>query len=174
MGYEDFLTQFERICADLQRQGRAKSFAFIFYNMGNSAIRTALRDHHGYRVLHELTGDEIALFYLHDGAFDAHWNQFNQKFMETLGIEEQATLPCLVFFRVHCGTIEDVSIYQIDDKSADPVLIISELEQYVNEAMRWMKAEGDASALIPAAKIIAPLGTLIKVGELLSKLRFAI
>ena len=173
MGYNEFVTQFEAICQEHLQEERAQAFAFLFYDMANGMVRRALREGNGFRLLHEKTGRDITLFYLHDQAVDAHWRSFNQRFMSTLGIEDQAKPPCMVFFRVHAGNIEDVSIYRIDEKSTDPILIVAELEQYVDDAIKQLKAEGDVSALTDVGKLIAPIGSLIKVGEFLLKLRVA-
>lgn len=173
MGYKDFVGQFEAICQEHLQEGRAQAFAFLFYDMTNGMVRRALREGHGFRLLHEKTDRDVTLFYLHDQAIDAHWRNFNQRFMATLGIEDQAKPPCMVFFRVHAGNIEDVSIYRIDEGSTDPILIVAELEQYVDDAIKRLKTEGDVSALTVLGKLIAPIGTLIKVGEFLLKLRGA-
>jgi hypothetical protein len=68
-----------------------------------------------------------------------------------LGIEDQATPPCVVFFRVKNGAVEDVEIAQLE--SADLVHGFHELygaiQQYLSEnpaastepsrAIRWLK-----------------------------------
>jgi len=173
MGYEEFVKRFEAICQEHLRDGRAKAFAFVFYDMTNGVVRKALREADGFRLLHDKTGRDITLFYLHDLALDAHWRKFNKTFMETLGVDDQAEPPCMVFFRVHKDNIEDVSIYRIDEKTADPVLIVAELEQYVGDAIKRTNAEGDVSALSALGKLIAPIGTLVKLGGFLLKLKGA-
>lgn len=50
-------------------------------------------------------------------------------------------------------------------------LIVAELQQYVDDAIKQLNAEGDVSVLIDVGKLIAPIGTMIKVGELLLGLR---
>jgi hypothetical protein len=76
---------------------------------------------------------------------------FNAHFFSALGIEGQATLPCVVFFRVRKGAIEDVEIAQLE--SADLVHGFHELygaiQQYLSaspaastessRAIRWLK-----------------------------------
>lgn len=93
--------------------------------------------------------------------------------MNALGVEGQTAPPCIVFFRVHGEDIEDVSIYRIDDQTTDPVLVAAELEQYVNDAIKRLNAEGDVSALSSLGRLIAPIGALAKVGEFLLKLKGA-
>lgn len=42
----------------------------------------------------------------------SQWRNFNKKLAEDLRGEDQAVLPCIVFFRVHAENIEDVLIYR--------------------------------------------------------------
>ena len=128
---------------------------------------------HGFRLLHEKTGKNITLFYLHDRAIEANWRSFNKTFMEALGVGDQAVPPCMVFFRVHGEDIEDVAIYRIDEQATDPVLVAAELEQYVEDAIKRLNAEGDVSALSALGKLIAPIGALAKLGEFMLKLKGA-
>lgn len=171
MGYDKFIETFKAICQEHLRDGRARAFAFVFYDMKSGIVRRALKEAHGFRLLHEKTGKDITLFYLHYLAIEAHWRNFNKVFMTELGVEEQAVPPCMVFFRVHGEQIEDVSIYNIDNQTQDPVLVVAELEQYVDDAIKRMNAEGDFSAITGLSKAIAPITALAKWGELLSKLR---
>ena len=56
MGYEHFVAEFENICEDHIRNGRARAFAFIFYDMTNGPIRAALKSERGFEILNALTG----------------------------------------------------------------------------------------------------------------------
>lgn len=69
--------------------------------------------------------------------------------------------------------IEDVSIYAIDEKSTDPVLTVAELEQYVDDAIMTLNAEGDVSALVSLGKAVVHLSGLVKFGEFLLRLKGA-
>jgi hypothetical protein len=174
MGYKEFIARFEAICQEHLRDGRARAFAFVFYNMTNGVVRRALSQAHGFRLLHERTGKDITLFYLHDLAIEAHWRSFNKAFMAALGVEQQAVPPCMVLFRVHGEQVEDVSIYSIDEQTQDPVLIVAELEQYVDDVIKRMNAEGNFSAFSGLGKAIAPITALSKLGELLLKLKVVV
>ncbi len=165
MGYSQFSDEFKSICQDHLEDRRAKFFAFMFYDMRNGIVRRALKEAHGFRLLHEKTGNDITLFYLHDHAVDDHACSFNNDFMAALGIQDQANPPCIVFFRVQDEHICDVSIYKIDEQAQDPVLVIAELEQYVDDAITKMKAEGDFSALTDLGKLVAPVTALFRLGK---------
>lgn len=173
MGYRRFVDEFAMICQRHLDEGRARAFAFIFYDMTNGVIRRALSEAHGFRILHEKTGRDITLFYLHDHAVEAHWRSFNKEFMAALGVQDQAEPPCMVFFRVQGEHIEDVSIYRIDEQTQDPVLVAAELEQYVDDAIKTLDAEGDISALTGLRKVVAPMVALTKLGEFILRLRGA-
>src|SRR3546814_14406417 len=67
--------------------------------MSHHTIRNALKDADGFNRLHDRTAKDVTLFYLHAEAVSLHWEDFNRRFMELLGIEEQAEIPCMVFFR---------------------------------------------------------------------------
>ncbi|MDP2093184.1 MAG: hypothetical protein Q8K50_04730 [Hydrogenophaga sp.] len=171
MGYTQFIEKFTKICRRYLSEGRARAFAFVFYDMGNSVVRRALSEAQGFQLLHERTGKDITLFYLHDSAVSAHWQNFNKEFMAALGVQNQAEPPCMVFFRVRGEQIEDVSIYNIDEQTQDPVLVTAELVQYVDDAIRKMNAEGNFSVLTDFSKAVAPISALFKVGEFLSRLK---
>lgn len=171
MGYRQFIKEFKIICQQHMEDGRAKVFAFLFYDMTNGVVRRALKEAHGFRLLHEKTGQDITLFYLHDLAVEAHWRNFNREFMAALGVQDQVEPPCMVFFRVQGEHIEDVFIYRIDEQTQDPVLVAAELEQYVDDAIKKMKAEGDFSALTDLSKIVAPMSALTKLGTFLLRLK---
>lgn len=174
MGYEQFVRTFTATCNEHLNEGRARAFAFVFYDMSNGIVRRALTEAHGFKALHEQSGSEMTLFYLHDKAVAAHWRSFNREFLDALGVADQAIPPCVVFFRVHGDEIEDVSIYKVDDHTDDPVLVVAEIQGYVASAIKQMNQEGDLSALTVAAKIVSSIGALIKVGEFILRLKGAV
>lgn len=149
-GLSSFLRRFDEICAEHLSNGRAKSFAFIFYDFTDQAIRTILNDQGVFTKLDRLSGKELSVFYLHAGT-KTTVEKFNAHFFSALVIEGQATLPCVVFFRVREGAIEDVEIAQLE--SADLIHGFTELysaiQQYLSakpaasaepsRAIRWLK-----------------------------------
>jgi len=173
MGYGQFLEIFNSVCLEHIQRGRARAFAFVFYDMTHGVVREALKKDYGFQRLHDRTAKDVTLFYLHANAVSSHWQNFNLKFMEALGIEDQAQTPCMVFFHVTGENIENVSIYAIDERSTDPVLMVAELEQYVDEAINKLNAEGNLSALTSIGKSLASFGSLIRLAEFLLKLKGA-
>lgn len=149
-GLSSFLRRFDEICAEHLSKGRAKSFAFIFYNFNDQTIRKILKNQGVFAQLDRLSGKELSVFYLHAGT-RATIEAFNAHFINTLGIEGQVTLPCVVFIRVRGGAIEDVEVAQLE--SADLIHGFSELygaiQQYLaakpaassepSRAIRWLK-----------------------------------
>ncbi len=170
MGYEQFVDTFQDVCLEHQQDGRARVFAFVFYDMSHGVVRDALYQAQGFQRLHEKTGQDVTLFYLHDGAVDAHWRNFNLEFMAALGVEGQATTPSIVFFRVENGDIEVLSIYAIDGDSTDPVLIVAELEQYVGDAVKILNAEGNVSALTSLGTAVVQFAGLVRLADFASRL----
>lgn len=149
-GLRSFLERFDEICARHLKQGRARSFAFIFYDFNDRDLRSVLKNQGVFAQLDRLSGSELSIFYLHAGT-RAAVESFNKHFFSVLGIQEKATLPCVVFFRVHESAIEDIEIAQLE--SADLVHGFAELydaiEQYISNkpviapepsrAIRWFK-----------------------------------
>lgn len=149
-GLPSFLQRFGEICAEHLDKGRAKSFAFIFYDFSDQTIRKILKDQGVFVQLDRLSGKDLSVFYLHTGKW-ASVEAFNAHFFSVLGIEGHATLPCVVFFRVRKGTIEDIEIAQLE--STDLIHGFHELygaiQQYLSampaaspepsRAIRWLK-----------------------------------
>ena len=147
---ESFLARFDEICAQHLAQGRARSFAFIFYDFTDQELRKILKNQGVFAKLDRLSGTRLSVFYLHAGT-RAAVEGFNTHFFRALGIEGQATLPCVVFFRIHEGAIEDIEIAQLE--SADLVHgfpeIYTAIENYLSaqpaspaepsRAVRWLK-----------------------------------
>ena len=149
-GLSSFLRRFDEICTQHLTEGRAKSFAFIFYDFTDQALRQILKNQGVFAQLDRLSGTQLSIFYLHAGT-RASVEAFNAHFFSALGIEGQATLPCVVFFRVRNGAVEDVEIAQLEN--ADLVHGFSELygavQQYISSqsatpaepsrVIRWLK-----------------------------------
>jgi len=149
--FQSFLRRFDEICADHLGNGRAKSFAFIFYDFNDQSIHEILKNHGVFAQLDRLSAKELSVFYLHAGTETAI-ERFNAHFLSALGIQGQATLPCVVFFRVQNGAVEDVEIAQLE--STDLIHGFHELygaiQQYLSassvvspessRAIRWLKS----------------------------------
>ncbi|GHT82869.1 hypothetical protein AGMMS49543_08640 [Betaproteobacteria bacterium] len=149
-GLQSFLWRFDEICTEHLARGRAKSFAFIFYDFTDQAIRKILKSQGVFTQLDRLSCTELSVFYLHAGT-KAAVEAFNAHFFSVLGIEDQTMLPCVVFFRVQKGVVEDVEIAQLE--STDLVHGFHELygaiQQYLStspaastgqsRAIRWLK-----------------------------------
>ncbi|MYZ52606.1 hypothetical protein [Malikia spinosa] len=132
-GLSSFLLRFDEICIEHLSKGRAKSFAFIFYDFNDQDIRNILGDKGVFVQLDRLSGKELSVFYLHVGK-KAAVESFNTTFLSALCIEGHAALPCVVFFRVRDGAIQDVEIAQLE--SANLIHGFSELhsvfQQYLS------------------------------------------
>lgn len=112
-GREQFIKRFDEICAEHLEKKRARSFAFVFYDFNNKALRRILRDQGVFAELDRTSGKQLSLFYLHGGDRGAV-ESFNQNFLSVLGVEGKADLPCVVFFKVDAGNVTDVKIAQLD------------------------------------------------------------
>jgi hypothetical protein len=126
---DSFLNRFDRICSEHREEGRAQAFAFIFYDFTDKAIRHILKNQGVFAQLDRLSGKELSVFYLHTGTRHAI-ETFNINFLAALGVEDQASLPCVVFFRYENDLIRDVEIAQLE--SADLIHGFKELYQAIS------------------------------------------
>ncbi len=149
MGYSEFVDGFEEICKQHIDDKRARAFAFIFYNMIDGTIRSALKSARGFEILNKQSGNDITLFYLHSHSPNNlnYCDKFNQEFMRTLNISEQVTPPCIVFFRINAKEITDINFSQIDGETEDEHLIVEELRRNIKNYIDQLNKEGDISAL---------------------------
>lgn len=145
-----FQARFDQICAEHLAEGRARAFAFIFYDFTDGELRRILQDQGAFAHLDRLSGNELSLFYLHTGT-RAAVDSFNTHFLSALEIEDQASLPCIVFFRIKRKEIIDVEIAELG--SPDLIHGFHELyvaiERYIKKqsaeppsesrALRWIK-----------------------------------
>lgn len=147
---ESFQRRFDEICAEHLAEGRASSFAFIFYNFTDNEFRRILKDEGVFAKLDRLSGTELSLFYLHTGR-KSSVDFFNRHFLSALGVRDRAALPCVVFFRVKENEVIDVEIAELESAN----LIHGFHELYVavqgyleltsaapssgSRAMRWIK-----------------------------------
>ena len=150
-GLDSFLTRFETICWEHRNGRRAQSFALIFYDFGDAAFRTILRDQGVFAQLDRLSGKKLSIFYLHC-ASRSGVRRFNEAFTSALGLNEEVRLPCVAFFKLSDNGFTDVAIAAID--SADKIHGFHELydivERYLQEEepepegglrfIRWIKS----------------------------------
>lgn len=158
-GREQFIKRFDEICAEHLEKKRARSFAFIFYDFNNKALRKILRDQGIFAKLDRISGRQLSLFYLHGGDRGTV-ESFNQNFLSVLGVEGEVDLPCVVFFKVDAGNTTDVKVAQLD--SADLVHGFSELAGVVEEYLS--SSNGGSGARYTAIKWLKVGGNLVTAG----------
>src|SRR6266699_5117226 len=61
-GLDSFLKRFEHICQEHVEAGRAKAFAFIFYDFNDQGLRTVLKDQGVFAQLDRLSGKNLSIF----------------------------------------------------------------------------------------------------------------
>jgi len=146
---DSFLRRFGLLCQEHLDEGRARAFAFIFYDFCDEGLRCILRDQGVFAQLDRLSGTNLSLFYLHAGR-ESTVNRFNAEFLDRLGVESDIRLPCVVFFHVKEDKIEHVTIAQLE--SANLVHGFHELygviECYINGNLGDMRGESRYLRLI--------------------------
>ena len=132
-----FIARFDQICREHEKEGRAKAFAFVFYDFTNGAFRRLLKDQGVFTRLDRLSGHDLSIFYLH--ARTAHGvEEFNATFVEKLGVE--AVPPCIAFFRLSKTGLTDVTVAHID--STDLIHGFNELHEAIDQYLKGAAASG--------------------------------
>jgi len=144
-----FMSRFELLCQEHLREGRARAFAFVFYDFWDEEIRRILRDQGVFAQLDRLSGANLSLFYLHAGR-KGTVDRFNAELLQRLGVDTDVRLPCVIFFHVRENTIEDVTIAQLE--SANLIHGFHELygiiERYISGTLGDIRSEPSYLRLI--------------------------
>jgi hypothetical protein len=132
-----FSQRFEVLCREHLQEGRARAFAFIFYDFLDEDFRRILKDQGVFAKLDRLAGSNLSIFYLHSGGRDAV-QRFNSEFLSRLGVQTEVALPCVVFFKFKDEQIIELSAVHLE--SADLIHGFYELygviEKYVSDSSR--------------------------------------
>lgn len=158
LGFEEFSKRFDDICQQHLAQGKARAFAFIFYDFEDRAIRGILKDEGVFAELDRLSGDRMTIFYLN--ASTRHGvKSFNEQFLSALGVVEPVSLPCVVFFKVKDEEIREVDVAILDHANLIHGFreLYGAIEHYLgnqtldgaseSRAIRWLKKGGIFVAL---------------------------
>jgi hypothetical protein len=117
IGYENvksFTSRFEKICEEHKTKSLAKSFAFIFYDFHDEALRRIIRDVGVFAQLDRLAGKELSIFYLHSSTERAV-QKFNKSISSSLGLDKNMELPCIVFFKLSDSGFTDIIVANLDN-----------------------------------------------------------
>lgn len=117
--YDEFTSQFEKICEEHIDTDRAKKFAFIVYDF-HSETHQVLQDIGAFVELDRLSGKNITIFYL-DGQRNKEVNTQNKLYENMneifLSLTDQniQRIPFIVFFDFIDGDIENFVCYSVRD-----------------------------------------------------------
>lgn len=141
-GYDSFLRKFIDICENHLKNGRAKSFAFILYDFHDNQIREILKSQGGFARLDRLSGSELSIFYIHSDNKKLI-KAFNRIFIGAFEIENTAELPCVLFFKLDSGDVEDLQIVELEqtDKMFAFEELYSTIESYIKDSKKIPKQE---------------------------------
>jgi len=115
-GLESFVERFDAICNERATKGRAKAFAFIFYDFRDDATKRILKDQGVFAQLDRLSRSVLSIFYLHGGSQESI-QRFNDKFIGALNLKAVVKPPCVVFFKLGANGAEEVSAVQLENQS---------------------------------------------------------
>jgi hypothetical protein len=131
LNFDDFETRFNEICDKHVKTGRAKAFAFIFYNFTDDDLKRILRDQGVFTRLDQLAGEQLSIFFLHCSSSKKAVDKFQNVFFDELGIKSPAVPPCVVFFKLRKNQIADLYVARLN--SADVVHGFHELYETIRE-----------------------------------------
>jgi|ERR1043166_2479018 hypothetical protein len=148
---DSFYRRFEEICREHLKAGKAKAFAFIFYDFLDRDLKTLLKDQGVFSQLDRLAGHKLSIFFLHT-ASRSTVEAFNQEFLAALGIPETVGLPTVVFFKLREDDLTDVAVVELN--SSDLIHGFKELYDIIGKyiadevtpmqqesrAIRWFKS----------------------------------
>jgi len=160
MNYREFVERFYAICQEHMDEGHAKSFAFIFCNMGNGAVIRALDSEQGFTTLNMASDHDMTVFYLHAESAQHLTPSFNSRFLELLNVADQAVSPCIVFFEVYRDSIENAEIQPIDDRLGREYLIIEQIRRLIAKRIKSDKQASPVNPLTVGASLLAFVSNL--------------
>lgn len=140
-----FIQRFDQICRDHLERGRARGFAFIFYDPYDRDIRKILKDQGGFAKLDRLAGRDLTVFYLHAGRQNIV-KKFNAEFLSRLGVTEEAQPPCVIFFKIADANFTDIVVVPLDTPNlmhGFAELYVA-VEEYIKSGIDAGKKEGHA------------------------------
>ncbi|WP_445286544.1 hypothetical protein [Variovorax atrisoli] len=115
---DDFTLHFARICEEHLRTGRAKEFAFIFWNFKDGIAQHIVTDRDMNRELHIASGDQMTIFFLRS-EYVPTIEHFNEVFMGRLGLDPDQELPCVVFFSMEKGRARQIEVVTFKEDWVD-------------------------------------------------------
>jgi hypothetical protein len=134
--YDSFASEFDSICNDHLKSGRAKSFAFIVYNL-HSATHLTLEDQGAFVELDRISGSKLTVFYF-DGAPSKESNNqaklfhnFNSFLLDYTGIRMHR-VPFILFFDFVEGEVSNFSTANIRD---DEKFVLNDLASAIKEKL---------------------------------------
>ncbi len=148
IGYSlvSFLSRFDTIIADHHKSGRAKAFAFIFYDFNDDKTRAILKDEGVFATLDRRSGNDLSIFYLHTGTRHAV-ERFNESFLKRLAITGTAEPPCVVFFKLTKDELSDIAVVILEENLIHAFNELDDvIEQYLKATItpsryiRWLKS----------------------------------
>ncbi len=141
-----FLKRFIETCEEHLKNNRASAFAFILYNFHDEHIRDILKNQGGFTQLDRLSGNDISIFYLHSDDKELLKN-FNAIFLHAFEIENEFSLPFVLFFNIENREVTNVEIIELEQNY--PMFAFKELYDCIENYKRRSK---DNSVVIISPK----------------------
>jgi hypothetical protein len=156
MGFDEFVKRFDAISQQLVEQNRAKAFAFIFYDFNNASIKDVVAPDGGFLELDRLSAKDVTVFYFHTNS-SQKLRTFNEIVINSLGLREDLTLPCIVFFKVKNNEVDEIKVVELIENDYLSAFreLYSVIKSYINEINKQQVPQRNTKTLLPVVGKIA-------------------
>jgi hypothetical protein len=117
IGYEfdHLIARFIEICREHRSTGRAKSFAFIFYDLRDETFSKVINDGATFTRLDRLSGENLTVFYLDRHSLSTI-DSFNETFGLLFDVPGDTRLPYILFFSFDNDDVDHIRIRELPEK----------------------------------------------------------
>jgi hypothetical protein len=110
--FDTFVNRFIEVCERKIREGNHHSFAFIFYDFNNNAIKDILRTQGGFTKLDRLASKNLSVFFLHSDNEET-FRRFNDHFLDFFKLKGKHKIPFVLFFNLNDNNIQDIKVFEL-------------------------------------------------------------
>jgi len=155
--FDGFIERFDEICMQHLAEGRARAFALILYDFRDIEFKNLLKEQDVFTKLDRLSGQNLSVFYLHS-ADRRLAGRFNMAFLEKLGLQASANLPCVVFFNHTKQGISDIQLAELNPNNPTHAFqeLYTAIDNYVKDPQSKKPTESKSLKMIySTAQLIA-------------------
>lgn len=157
--FEDFESEFIKICNNHRREGKAIAFAFILYDFDNENIIKVLNDDDYWNSLNHISGDYLSVFsfhykkktrqkverdiskqptqYLTRVAISVSPSESSKNLITRYFGNTKVNFPAILFFQVNDEKVIDMYLAQLNETRIEESFL--EIKKIINSAVNALK-----------------------------------